>query len=42
MTSKAALRGFVTGCRGPASAPGKEGVSLLPAPTILTTEGDWP
>ena len=32
MTSKAALRGFVTGCRGPASAPRKEAVSASPAP----------
>ena len=29
MTDKAALRGFVTGCRGPASAPGKERVSAI-------------
>jgi hypothetical protein len=40
MTKKAALRCFVTGCRGPASAPGKEGVSPLPAPTIVPTEGN--
>jgi hypothetical protein len=39
MTKKAALRGFVTGCRGSTSGPGKEGVSPLSAPTILTTGG---
>ncbi len=42
MTNKMALRGFVTRCSGPDSPPGKEGVSALPAPTILSTEGDWP
>jgi len=41
MTKKAALRGFVAGCRGPASVPGKEEVSPLPAATTLTTGGDW-
>jgi hypothetical protein len=40
MTRKAALRGLVTGCRGPTSAPGKEAVSPLPAPTIVPPEGD--
>ena len=42
MTDKAALRGFVTGCRGPAGAPGKERVSAIASATILPTEGDWP
>jgi hypothetical protein len=40
MTKGAALRGFVTGCRGPTGALGKDAVSPLPAPTIVPTEGD--
>ena len=40
MTNKAALRGFVTGCRRPTRASEKEAVSALPAPTIVPTEGD--
>jgi len=42
MTRKAALRGIVRAYRGPASAPEQKRVSPLSAPTILTTEGDWP
>jgi hypothetical protein len=42
MTSKAALRGFVTGCSGPDTAPRKESISTGSGPTIVPTEGDWP
>jgi hypothetical protein len=42
MTKRAALSGQVTGRRAPTRAEGKKGILLLPASTILATEGDWP